>query len=47
MSPAWYVLTLPLAVAYAAGLYTLSLRLAAPLLLQRELILVERLGQEE
>ena len=47
VSPAWYALTLPLAVAYAAGLYTLSLRLAAPLLLQRELILVERLGQEE
>jgi ABC-2 type transport system permease protein len=47
VSAAWYALAIPLAIAYAAGLYALSLRLAEPLLLQREPILIARLSQEE
>jgi ABC-2 type transport system permease protein len=47
VSPAWHALGIPLALAYATGLYALSLHLAEPLLLQRELVLIERLGQEE
>jgi hypothetical protein len=47
VSPAWYALAIPLAIAYAAGMYALSLHWAAPLLLQREQLLIERLCQEE
>ena len=47
VSAAWYALAIPLAVAYAAGLYALSLHLAEPLLLQREQLLIARLSQEE
>jgi hypothetical protein len=47
VSPAWYALAIPLAAAYAAGLYALSLHLAAPLLLEREPILIARLSAEE
>jgi hypothetical protein len=47
VSAAWYALAIPLAAAYAAGLYALSLHLATPLLLEREPILVARLSAEE
>ncbi len=44
---AWLALTLPLAAVYAAGLYALGLHLAAPLLVARELPVIEKLTQEE
>jgi ABC-2 type transport system permease protein len=43
----WLALTIPLAAAYAAGLYALSLHLAAPMLLDREREIVARLAQVE
>jgi hypothetical protein len=46
IAPAWLALTLPLAVAYAAGIYLLSLRLAEPLLLEREVEIVARLAAD-
>jgi hypothetical protein len=47
VSASWYLLTIPAAAAYAVGLYALSLRLAVPLLLERELPIVTRLAGEE
>jgi hypothetical protein len=44
---AWLALTIPLAAAYAAGLYLLSLRLAEPMLLDRERDIIARLTQVE
>jgi hypothetical protein len=43
----WLALTIPLAAAYAAGIYLLSLKLAVPLLLQRELAVVEKVAATE
>lgn len=43
----WFAATIPVAVFYAAGLYMLSLQIAAPLLMQRELPLLEKLTEEE
>jgi hypothetical protein len=43
----WLALTVPFAALYAGGLYLLSLRLAAPLLLEREFVLIEKLTQTE
>jgi hypothetical protein len=43
----WLALSVPLAVAYAAGAYLLSLRLAVPLLVQRELTLIEKLTRSD
>jgi ABC-2 type transport system permease protein len=47
VEPVWYALSIPVAIAYAAGLYLLSLRLAEPLLLERERVMIDRLGQTE
>jgi ABC-2 type transport system permease protein len=47
VSPGWYAVSVPVAIAYSAGMYLLSLRLAEPLLLQRERNMLEQLGQEE
>ncbi len=43
----WLALTVPLSVLYAALLYALSLRIAAPLLRQRELDIIARVASEE
>jgi ABC-2 type transport system permease protein len=43
----WFALTIPLATAYALGLYTLSLKLSEPLLLRREIEITEKVGQTE
>lgn len=43
----WLALSVPLAALYAAGLYVLSLRLAAPLLVEREFMILEKLTQTE
>lgn len=47
ISPAWYALSVPVMVAYVAGLYLLSLRLAEPLLIRREIEVVGKVGAEE
>lgn len=47
ISPDWYVLTIPLAVAYAAGIYWLSLRAAVPLLMDREVEVLTALCGED
>jgi ABC-2 type transport system permease protein len=47
VSPAWYLLGIPLALVYAAGLYWLSLRLAEPLLLQQEVTIIQRVSDED
>lgn len=47
ITPIWFALTIPLAVAYVIALYALSLHLAEPLLLQREADIIERVGQAE
>jgi hypothetical protein len=44
---AWFLLSLPLALAYVAGLYLLSLHLGEGLLLQRETTMIARLSAEE
>ncbi|HEY3416117.1 MAG TPA: hypothetical protein VGM23_04445, partial [Armatimonadota bacterium] len=47
-APTWWLLvTVPLALGYATGLYLLSLRLATPLLLQREEAIIQKLVPEE
>lgn len=46
-SRAWLALTIPVAVAYAGGLYLLSLRLAEPLLMRRELAIVDGVSASE
>ncbi len=43
----WLALSVPLAALYAGGLYLLSLRLAAPLLVEREFTIIEKLTQTE
>lgn len=43
----WLLLTFPLATLYVLGLYLFSLRLAVPLLHQREIEIAEKLGQRE
>lgn len=45
--PVWIALTLPLATAYTAGLYLLSLRLGEAMLREREPALVERLTRAD
>jgi ABC-2 type transport system permease protein len=42
----WFVLTVPLAAGYTAVIYLISLRLAEPLLEEREFEIVERLTRE-
>lgn len=43
----WLALTIPVAIGYTAGLYLLSLKLAEPLLLSREIEIMERVSQPE
>jgi hypothetical protein len=45
--PAWFGLTIPLSGVYAIALYVISLRMAEPLLLQRETNILERLCQTD
>ena len=47
VSSAWFAVSIPLAAAYALGLYALSLHLATPLLLQREIEIAEKLALVE
>jgi len=47
VSSAWLALSIPLAAAYAVGLYLLSLHLATRLLIEREQTVIERLTQTE
>ncbi|HLV79797.1 MAG TPA: hypothetical protein VKT32_05920, partial [Chthonomonadaceae bacterium] len=47
ISPLWLAVSIPLAVAYAAGLYALSLHLAGPLLQAREETIIARVSQPE
>jgi hypothetical protein len=44
---AWFALTIPLAAAYAVGIYMLSLRVAGPLLREREFDVIRSLTQQE
>jgi len=47
LPPPWFALTLPLAVAYTAGLYYLSLHIGEKLLQRREIEVAEKLLAEE
>jgi hypothetical protein len=47
VSPLWYVVTIPMAVAYVWFLYQASLRLAESALLRREIEMAEALGRED
>jgi hypothetical protein len=47
IAPEWLLLTVPLAIAYAGGLYLFSLAQAEPLLLAREVEIIAKVGQED
>ncbi len=47
IAPTWFALTIPLAGAYVIALYALLLHLAEPLLIQREVDIMEKVGQAE
>jgi len=47
VSPLWFVLTIPIAVAYVWFLYQISLRLTETALLRREIEVAEVLGRED
>lgn len=47
LAPAWLGLGIPLALLYAAGMYLLSLKLAAPMLAERETQILARVTAEE
>lgn len=47
ISPLWHALTIPVMIAYVAGLYLLSLHLAEPLLIRREIEVMSRVSAEE
>ena len=47
INPFWLALSIPLAVAYALGLYALSLHLAGPLLQAREETIIAKVSQPE
>lgn len=47
VNPYWLTLSIPLAVAYAIGLYALSLHLAGPLLQAREETIIAKVSQPE
>ena len=45
VGPGWLALTIPLAIVYAAGIYYVSLNIAEPLLMQREIAIIDRVSQ--
>lgn len=47
IAPEWLLLTVPLAIAYAGGLYLFSLAQAEPLLMEREVEIIAKVGQED
>lgn len=47
VSGIWFILTVPLAIGYAALMYYLSLRICEPLIMKREIEMMQKLAAEE